>query len=138
MMLPTKSSLALKTYRNISLGYTILVTVLLLMPAGDIFSEAMSIKLPIPSDKIAHACIHFGLAILWLVYIRKRFPAQQRIFHRNVTIASILFYGIIIEAIQHVFVPTRHADAFDVLANVIGLLLGVLLYSLIPKKIVKS
>ncbi len=42
-------------------------------------------------------------------------------------------YSFIIECIQH-FIPSRMFDLFDMLANVLGTFLGVILYYLIIEK----
>ena len=40
----------------------------------------------------------------------------------------MFFYGIIIEIIQELFIPFRNLELFDVLANMIGAILGALLF----------
>ena len=40
----------------------------------------------------------------------------------------MFFYGILIEFTQEVLIPFRGSDLFDVFANIIGTILGTLLF----------
>lgn len=76
-------------------------------------------------DKIVHFVMYFFFSIAVLRAFRKskKFLLRYIIF----TVLIALFYGIIIEVIQYIYIPTRNADVYDILANLIGALCGVLL-----------
>lgn len=103
----------------LAIGYTIVMTVALLSPIED----KSTIDIPY-LDKIVHIVINCLLWLVWSYYIQSYFDRKlfQKIGVRLFFIAVV--YGILIEVIQEVFVPTRGADIYDVIANIVGLLLG--------------
>ena len=73
------------------------------------------------SDKVIHIIAYFVLTYAWL-YV---FDFTLKKNHKTGLILTIFFYGIIIEAIQYIMTDSRQADIFDVVANVIGILLAL-------------
>jgi len=121
----------LLTARNISLIailYTLLVTVAFLLPANDI----LRVKIPF-LDKFIHILIHTMLCCIWLWYFQV--SENYRSFKKNVIIvlAVCFSYGILIEGLQHWFTKSRQFDFFDVIANGIGCIIGLLSFLLILK-----
>ena len=83
------------------------------------------------SDKIKHFGAYFVLAVLlnFTLYIQKRFPVlSRRSFHYTFLIT--LFYGIIDE-VHQIFIPGRAFDWWDLVADVMGALLGIFLVKII-------
>ncbi len=84
-------------------------------------------------DKIVHAFFYFVFTLLWFLFLRKQFI--------NAKISKILissavfsvFFGILIEILQELCTTTRHADVFDVLANLSGATLAVVALLLLNK-----
>ncbi|MFT5251014.1 MAG: VanZ family protein [bacterium] len=118
----------LKHLLSICIVYTVLVTVAFLYP----FKETRTINF-IPIDKLIHVLIYLSLSFLWISY-------SNRVanYKKTVTIMIMLlcfFYGIIIEVIQELFIPLRKADLFDVSANMIGAILGALLFWSVKNRI---
>jgi VanZ family protein len=118
----------LKHLLSICIVYTALVTVAFLYP----FKETTTINF-IPIDKLIHVLIYLSLSFLWISYSNK-----VANYKKTVTIMIMLlcfFYGIIIEVIQELFIPLRKADLFDVSANMIGTILGALLFWSVKNRI---
>lgn len=121
MMQLIKSLLAPKTLLLLCLGYTALITLLFLFPG----SEIPSIDLPL--DKVVHVLIHGVLFLLWGLYAQRAMVKPVRKNTLYYVALGCLLYGIIIEVLQEALVPLRHADVMDILANMVGMLLGMLL-----------
>lgn len=121
-----------RIFLSIGLIYTLFVTIIFLLPA----SEIPNIKISF-ADKIAHVLIHCVLNFIWLCYCL--IIKKGVIFGKNIMLVLVfcLSYGIIIEVFQKWFLPSRTYDVFDVLANVFGSMLGLLLYWLTCNKLGK-
>lgn len=79
-------------------------------------------------DKLVHAGFHCGIVVLGSLFLKKigaSFKSTNTIFIR-IFIFSVL-YGILIELLQHIMPYDRAAEIWDILANLTGALLGVLL-----------
>jgi len=76
------------------------------------------------SDKLNHAA---AFTVLILLYRFAFIHSTQHI------VVLLLFYALFIEIVQ-AFLPTREASLEDILADSIGLGLGVILYKWIRKK----
>lgn len=83
-----------------------------LMPAGELP------RMPLPGlDKLQHLLGH-GLLSAYAAMLFRSLRA------RLAAAVAILLYGIGIEFAQAALTATREADAFDVLANALGIALG--------------
>ncbi|MBL4663839.1 MAG: VanZ family protein [Flavobacteriaceae bacterium] len=125
-MLDTKRLLQVNAVRNISVVYTLCITFLLLFPATNVP------KIDVPSfDKIGHVFMFTLLVVLWTLFVWSKGKK------RGMKIWFVLFcafiYGIIIETIQGLFLETRTADVWDLVANSVGILLGWLISLWIKK-----
>lgn len=76
------------------------------------------------SDKALHALAYFLLMWSWLIVFRKdrSFKSKLSIF------MCLLVFGIILEFLQGEMLLHRTADWKDVMANVIGLVLGLITF----------
>ncbi|HNP33708.1 MAG TPA: VanZ family protein [Flavobacterium sp.] len=119
--MPKKASLIL------AIGWTLLIAVLCLIKFSNLPSLGVS-----GADKYVHITLHFGFTLLWGIYSRQKHNeiVVPRII--KIVIASIL-YGILIEFLQETCTTTRHADIFDVLANLTGALIALAVF-LISKR----
>lgn len=83
------------------------------------------------SDKIKHFGAYFVLAILlnFTLYIQDRFPllAKHSMLY---TFFITLFYGLFDE-VHQIFIPGRAFDWWDLVADIIGSVLGILLVKFI-------
>ncbi|MFV8345078.1 VanZ family protein [Flavobacterium sp. ZB4P13] len=76
-------------------------------------------------DKLVHVFFHFVLTILCFLFFQKRTNDINSLKPIIVSFLFSVFFGIGIEIAQELLTTTRHADVFDVLANLSGATLGV-------------
>ncbi len=76
-------------------------------------------------DKLVHVFFHFVLTILCFLFVQKYTNAINSLKPILISLLFSVFFGIGIEIAQELFTTTRHADVFDVLANLSGAILGV-------------
>jgi len=79
-------------------------------------------------DKFYHSFAYFTLSFCWLFSFYKK-PNLKKII-----VISCIIYGIIIEVIQDTLTLYRTGDFRDVLANTVGIVLGLFVYNQIFKK----
>ena len=127
--MPTKNLLVLKKPSFwIAVCWTLLIFYLCLKPVT-IEKEITFAN----ADKLLHFTMYFVFVILWyrfLIY-RKSFLIENKVV---LVVVSILL-GIIIEIMQQYFTKSRHADFFDVMANSLGSMAGILFSVLYFRKI---
>lgn len=78
-------------------------------------------------DKIVHAFFHFVLTFLCFLYLKSRANTVSAMKSIVVSFLFSVFFGIGIEIAQELLTTSRHAEVFDVLANVSGATLAVAL-----------
>ncbi|MCX2719037.1 VanZ family protein [Lentiprolixibacter aurantiacus] len=110
------------------LGWILLITVLSLVH----FPEDPVKGLEIPHlDKLVHFTFYFVASILACFYLKEAFGKQ--LGFNKILLISLLFawfYGILIEVLQSTITTNRSGDMYDVWANCLGALIGVLLLKL--------
>jgi VanZ family protein len=79
------------------------------------------------ADKIAHVCAYGLLGFLFYRAYRSHWPTASVWTMSGASLLSTGVYGATDEIHQY-FVPGRFADPWDLLADVIGALLGVIAY----------
>ena len=104
--------------RLIFIASLIIVFYLSVVPASNIPNLAM---LSYISDKAVHAVIYSYLAIMGLISKYKLSEFTMIIY--------IFCFGLIIEII-HIFHPYRFFEYFDLLANLIGVTIALLIFRL--------
>jgi VanZ family protein len=88
-------------------------------------SNVPSLKVPF-ADKLVHCGMYFVLSILLLHGLRQQYGFQEVRFASGFTAWAIAtLWGTLMEVIQYQFTGTRHFEYLDILANIIGSLLGV-------------
>ncbi len=77
-------------------------------------------------DKICHFIAYCLLTLLWYntYVITIRLKKTKAIFY---TITTCVVFGIIIEVLQETITTTRTLDVYDIVANVLGVLLAVII-----------
>lgn len=76
------------------------------------------------SDKVLHSLAYMVLMWSWLLYFRDNNSLKNRFF----LIISLTVFGIILEVLQGGSLVNRTPDWKDVIANVLGLILGMLTF----------
>lgn len=102
----------------LAIVYTVVLTVASLINIDGVPKIGFSFD-----DKIYHFLAYLILAILWVTYIRHH-PKNGKVL--IATIILILF-GVILELVQHRFNPNRTYDNLDLLANCLGVVVGMLI-----------
>lgn len=126
--MPTNSLLVLKKASlGLAIGWTLLIAVLCLVNFGNLPSFGVS-----GADKYVHITLHFGFTMLWGFYFLQKQNGIAMSGIIKLVIVSIL-YGILIEILQETCTTTRHADIFDVLANLTGAIIALVVFVLIKK-----
>ena len=120
-------------YNLLTIMWSIIIIVLCSIP-GQEFPDTSFLDIA-HIDKI----VHFGLYFILSVVAIKGFSIQNKINRVAnspflYTILYSIFLGIIIELLQYSVIPFRQGDIYDVLANAVGSVCGVLLvyYRLTP------
>lgn len=116
-----------KTVFGLAFSWTVLVAFLCLFSFTKLPSFGVS-----GTDKYVHFTFHFVFTLLWGYY--------SWLYHHHIELKKIvtivfisLCYGILIEFLQEEFTIKRHADIFDVLANLSGAIIAFLVFVFIKK-----
>lgn len=103
-------------------GWTVLTTVLTLLPSGD--EESLSF-LKIPGlDKAGHFLFYLILSFLWCHVVRNRGSFKIVVF------IFCLTFGIILEFLQFYLSLGRQYEILDMLVNAVGVGIGIVLYKI--------
>ena len=119
-----KSLLESKQLLVISIIYSVFITIIFLIPTNEM---PKLLHFLIPIDKIIHVFIFLALTFLWLSYINSLLNNTKPIVLFFILVVCLL-YGILIEVIQEFYVSSREAEVFDVIANLLGVSLGLLFF----------
>lgn len=95
-------------------------------------NEIPQIEIPY-IDKVIHSFFYFVFTLLWFLYFKKIFNDSNNSKPLVISFVFSLFFGIGIELLQQFVTDTRKADVIDVLANMTGATLTVVVIVLINK-----
>lgn len=82
-------------------------------------------------DKLFHAVFHCIFTSIWFLSFKiKNIDNLKKAFFFSI------FYGILIEILQQLLTSTRKSDLLDILANIVGAIVGFLIikYQIINSK----
>lgn len=118
-----KPILGSKTVLWLAILYSIGITILFFMPTNQLPSVGLY-----GVDKIVHIIIFFFLTILWQLVVFKR--RGDRLTNRISfwILGVILVFGILIEVLQGEVTVSRTGNFYDVLADLLGAVMGVLVF----------
>lgn len=102
--------------RPFTYGLTLLAIIGSLLPPRHIEQITFSV-----SDKLIHGVYYFLLTLGWL-HIFANHSSQKKIY----VILSLLLMGALLEYLQALLPIGRSMDSYDLLANTIGIGIGVL------------
>ncbi|ESU27979.1 hypothetical protein FSS13T_04670 [Flavobacterium saliperosum S13] len=80
----------------------------------------------IGQDKSVHSFFYFVFSILWFLFLTKEMPEWSFARKAILVVLSALVYGAVIEVCQEQFTASRKADLFDILANVTGSVIAII------------
>jgi len=113
-----------------ALGWSLVILFLSLLPGKNLPKVGWDLFLHL--DKVAHAVVYFilALAIGWS-FDKGKGLGWKRIFG-IVTICTI--YGIVLEVLQYRFLSDRFFEIHDIIANIIGSIVGAVVVFLMFNK----
>lgn len=120
MLQPIRNLLEHNLIKYIAVTFQLLVTVMMLIPT----SGSSYINLP-HSDKIFHIAIYGILFVVWAMSCK---VDRNRRYLLWTIVVLLTLYGIIIELIQGEWIESRTSDIWDVIANSVGILLGMVIF----------
>ena len=102
---------------------------------GDYFPKVVSFWDWLSPDKLVHFFIFgvFTFLLLWGYRAQYLQESKRFVIVRNVLIIGFFYSGLTEFLQAYVFVG-RHGNLFDLLANIIGCLIGVMLFKLVIRK----
>jgi len=106
----------------LGLFYTIFITIIFLLPAKELP------EINVVNDKFIHIVIHIILSLIWILYVFLYHINSFSLKKLLVVLLVCLVYGIIIEIMQQLLVDSRQADIEDIFANILGTLIGALIF----------
>ena len=111
-------------YLPFAIAWFLIITTLMCLPGQVLPQEDWLSK--INFDKIVHIGMFAGLVFLWCGFVKKKeniFKSVQQIF---VWVAlGGCVYGIAMEYVQKYFIPNRSFDIYDIMADTIGSIAGL-------------
>lgn len=113
--------------------WTLGITIACLVSISDVPNVSIFGK-----DKTVHSFFYLIFSVLWFLFLTKEMPQWSFAKKATFVIIASLLYGAMIEICQGQFTTTRKADFYDVIANVSGSIIGVLLLRSIEKYRIKK
>jgi VanZ family protein len=80
-------------------------------------------------DKVLHAVSYCMLSFLWSVYVKNKYSNT----YSFIIFTCCTSFGILMEFFQDRWTSTREFDNYDILANTIGVILGIMLFKFMKK-----
>jgi len=76
-------------------------------------------------DKVVHICMYLGLSFLacWIYDI-----GHHRVWFMYMLLATVFMYGVLMEILQRTMHNGRDFDFKDMLANLTGAIIGLIIY----------
>ena len=84
------------------------------------------------SDKVYHAIAYFSLGLTWLLSFPKSLQKKKL---KYAIVISCVIYGIVIEVLQGTLTAYRTASLLDILANTVGVIVAMMIFKQVYKKI---
>ncbi len=116
-----------------SLLWAVLILVLYVLPGNELpaFDDWDFLSL----DKIAHIGLFSAMSLFLKVGLKRQSAsAKARTFAGHIAVSFAISYGLILEVIQGQVAQGRYSDVQDALANVLGAILGTVIYRFIYRK----
>ncbi len=112
--------------KTIGSVYLLVIALLSLLPSYDL----PDIKLFPGVDKLVHMCMYLGLSVLacWSYDISHH---RMRIMY--MLLAGVFMYGVLMEILQRTLHNGRSFDFKDMIANLTGAIIGLLIYKFLDK-----
>ncbi|MCK5171457.1 MAG: VanZ family protein [Bacteroidales bacterium] len=83
-------------------------------------------------DKFIHFSFYFLLSVSFQSSLLRNTLINRK-DHIIITLVIVISYGLIMEVFQFYFTNDRSAELFDVMANTVGCIFGILIFSFLQK-----
>ena len=130
MILTKNLSVLKKVFLFLALFWAGVIAFFCLVDSSEIPEVNISIE---NLDKVVHVFFHFVFTLLLYFFFKKLFNSADKIKPLVISIVISFFFGIIIEILQELCTATRHADLFDILANLFGASLSAVIIMVLNK-----
>lgn len=117
---------SLPTLRVVSVIYGLIILGAYLYPGGKMASFDDHYYLKVRGDYFFHCLVFIPFAMMFLHYARLK-GKSMKIFGFLAIIGGACF------ELLHLIIPNRSFNLFDMLANVIGVVLGLALYNILKR-----
>lgn len=118
-------------YWLLAILWTSIIIFLLCMPGSQVPKTAGSFKFPPGTDMAVHVVLFAVLHVLWARSFQRGFISSKY----SIRIGSfIVAFGIVMEFIQYFFVPNRSFEWEDIVADIVGVVIGHFYLNLYAKK----
>jgi len=111
------------TRRLVAAGWTIFIIVATLLPKG-VVSQNNFLDIP-HFDKVSHFAAFALLVFLWSSALVEKTP---KIKAARISFYGAIFLGILLEILQWQLNFGRHFEILDIIANIIGSIIGLIAF----------
>ena len=118
-------------YWLLAILWTSIIIFLLCMPGSQVPKTAGSFKFPPGTDMAVHVVLFAVLHVLWARSFERGFISSKY----SIRIGGfIVAFGIVMEFIQYFFVPNRSFEWEDIVADILGVVIGHYYLNLYAKR----
>lgn len=103
------------------------VTITLSVLPADKIDQAPLISIPY-ADKVGHMIAYLSLGFIWLLVLHAQKKKEIK------TLLFLFLMGMLIEMTQFYFLVGRYFEILDIIANISGTILGIVLCSTLYRK----
>ena len=107
--------------------FSLIILILCILPQNDIPESRINIP---HFDKILHFGVYFILAIIFSFELQKLYSIFSKIL---IILIYSFILGAAIEIIQNYLIETRSGDWFDLIADIVGSIVGIGVFILLHK-----
>ena len=126
IIINTRTWLDRRYIAKIAVYYTLFLLFLSLIPVPDLGLPKFKL---FEIDKLVHFIMYFSLTILWSF-------AAKNFYNSNFKLLLFaIFFGFVLEILQHILPFGRYFDLEDLLANSLGVIFGIIILYYIKKKL---
>lgn len=115
------------TYYRFPILWALFILILIGLPGNFVPQVPKFIDLFSP-DKIIHLFLFATLSFLLMRSLYMHKANKHRVFYILITLTFGIIYGVSTELLQFFVFIGRNANPFDALANIIGVILGIILF----------
>ena len=111
------------TRRLVATAWTIILIVATLVPKG-VVSQSNFLNIP-HFDKVSHLCSYALLVFLWSITLKEK---TSKIRAARIAFYGSICLGVLLEILQWQLNVGRHFEILDIIANIIGSIIGLIAF----------